>query len=157
ARGNQLLLDRLASPSPEVRATAVMALADLGITDASKLVPKLLDDGDAQVRQAAAVAAAKLKVQPAIEPLLKRVKDIDPKVRAASLDALRLLNEPRVMPLAVTALQDVHTELAALRCLAQLGTADHAGPVTQLARRSTSADILREAAQALTLWKADAA
>ena len=94
---------------------------------------------------AAAVAAGKLGVRPAIDRLLQRVKDTHPQVRRASLDALRQLKEPRVVPLAVVALKDFHTEGQALQCLAQLGTAEQAAAVTELAKRNSAAAILGEA------------
>ena len=73
--------------------------------------------------------------------LLQLATDADPQVRLASLDALRQLAEPRVVPLAVAALADRTTQLAALECLAELGGPEQSRAVLDAARTdSTKAD-----------------
>lgn len=147
-----MLLGKLSSPSPDVRAAALEVLLDLGNAEVAKDIPKLLDDDSAQVRRVAAMGAGKLEVRPAIDLLLKRVGDVDPHVRRASLDALRKLGEPRVVPLAAALKVDLATELSALECLTQLGGPEHAKAVIDIAKRNASAEILNVAVRALTAW-----
>jgi putative membrane-bound dehydrogenase-like protein len=143
-----LLLRHLAS-SPEVRMAAMEALADLGATDASSAILPQLDDP--RVRGAAAYALGKLGAREAIEPLLK----LSPS--APTLDALRRLKEPRAVPLALGSLKDRETVLAALACLAELGSADHAETVVSLAASERSLEVLQAAVAALSAWKDTAA
>jgi putative membrane-bound dehydrogenase-like protein len=147
-----LLVRKSSAPSADVRAAAVEALAELKSAEAVDSVQRLLDDKDARVRQAAAAAAGKLLVKSAVEPLLKLATDADAGVRRASLDALRRLREPRVVPLAVTALTDRATELQALECLADLGGPAHAQALTDLAKRSPSTDVLSRVVRLLANW-----
>ena len=74
-------------------------------------------------------------------------------MRAASLNALRILKEPRAVPLAVAALADRQTEQIALDILARAGGPAQAGPVADLAKRSPSLEVLTAAAAALTAWR----
>jgi putative heme-binding domain-containing protein len=106
------------------------------------------------VRRAAATAAGKLALKQAAESLLKLAGDPDAGVRRASLDALRQLREPRAVPLAVVALDDRVTQLAALDCLAEMGGPEQAGTVTELARRAPPADVLARAVRLLAAWTA---
>jgi putative membrane-bound dehydrogenase-like protein len=151
---NKLLLGKLTSAAPEVRAAALEALTELRVPEAGAAVPKLLNDADPQVRRAAAVAAGKLEMRSVVKPLLDRTADADPQVRRASFDALRLLKEPSAFTAAIAALKDPHTELAALRCLTQLENGKHgAYQVEQLALRNPSAEIREEAVRALSTWE----
>src|SRR5262249_52292854 len=114
----------------------------------------LLDDPDARVRAAATRAAGKLTLRPAAGPILKLARDPDAEVRRASLEALRRLGEARAVPVAVTALGDPETALKALEFLGELGGPDHLGPVTELARRYPSAEVLPAVGKVLTGWAA---
>jgi putative membrane-bound dehydrogenase-like protein len=147
-----LLASRTASKAAAVRAAAIEALAEIGVTEGKEPALKLLGDEDAAVRRAAAGAAGKLNVKAAVEPLLKLAKDVDAGVRAASLDALRRLKEPRVVPLAVAALDDRLTQLAALECLHALGGPEQGSAVAALARRAPPADVLAVAVRSLSEW-----
>ncbi len=117
-----LLIRKLNSPEAEVRAAAIEALGELGVTEGRELVQPLLQDKDVRVRRAAAGAAGKLAARQAIEPLLKLMTDADAAVRCASIDALCRLRERRAVPLAVAALGDRPLELMALKCLGELGS-----------------------------------
>jgi putative heme-binding domain-containing protein len=77
----------------------------------------------------------------------------DPLVRNASLNSLRLLKEPRAVPLAVVALTDRQTEQSALKALRDLGGPEHSGVVADLAKRNPSLDVLAAAVQILTTWR----
>ena len=113
---------------------------------------RLLEDAEPAVRRAAAVTAGKLAIKEATESLVRLTKDPDARVRAASLTALHRLKEPRAVPLAVAALDDRVTQLAALECLAELGGPEHTAAVRGLARRAPPADALVAAARALAGW-----
>ena len=147
-----LLVRKLNSTSAEVRAAAVQALAELRFDRAGEAVRPLLDDRDAQVRRAAATAVGKLKVSAATDPLLKLAADPDASVRAASLNSLRILGEPRALASAVAALDNSETQLVALACVGDFGSPEHTRLVAEVAKRSPSAGILREAVSIFTRW-----
>jgi putative heme-binding domain-containing protein len=83
---------------------------------------------------------------------LQLAHDADAAVRRASLASLRLLKEPRAVPLAVAALADPQTERSALECLADLGGPEQAGDVVELAKRKPAADVLPQVLRMLTAW-----
>ncbi|MFI5456200.1 MAG: HEAT repeat domain-containing protein [Isosphaerales bacterium] len=149
---SSLLIDKLNSPEPVVRAAAVEALAEFRLAGAGKAVRALLRDRDVGVRRAAAAAVGTLGVQSAIELLLELTRDPDPGVRRATLDALRQLREARALPLAVAALSDRETEVTALRCIGELGGPDQVRVVVDHARQHPSAEILPLAVQMLSDW-----
>lgn len=151
-RSAPLLLRKVASTDPAVRAGALGALAEAAPRDAEGPVSKLLGDTDARVRAAAALAAGKLSLRTAVDALLKLVRDPDAEVRRSSLEALRRLREPRALPAAVAALADPETTLMALDYLADAGGPDQAAAVTDLARRQLSAEVLSSASRVLTGW-----
>src|SRR6185312_11737650 len=116
-----LITGRLASSDPDVRAAAVEVAGRLGLPGLGERVRRLLADPDRGVRRAAAEAAGTLGLKGAGDRLLELVRDPDPGVRRSGLDALRLLHEPRALPLAVGALSDSEVRLSALECIAVLG------------------------------------
>src|SRR5262249_37717241 len=141
-KASALLLSKLDSSDPAVRAAAVEALAVLKVSEAATPVRKLLDDKDTGVRRAAAAAAGTLGVRAAVPTLLKLVRDAGPGVRRSSLESLRLLKEPRAVPLAVDALAEPETRLVALRLIADLGGPSQSAAVVDLARRDPDVEIL---------------
>lgn len=147
-----LLANKLSSADAEVRASAIEALGELRSNEHGERVLSLLQDSDARVRRAAAEAAGKLEVRQAIEPLLKRATDTDSAVRRACLDSLRQLREPRVVPLAVTALSDRDLELKALECLGELGGPEQIQAVASWAKHNPSTEALSAAMRALNAW-----
>jgi putative membrane-bound dehydrogenase-like protein len=151
-KGTPLLLDKLKSSDPDVRAAAVDALAELKAAEASEPVRRLLEDREARVRRSAAAAMGVLAVKPAIEALLKLAQDGDPAVRRASLDSLCRLREPRVVPLAVPALADRDAQLIALRCIGELGGPDQAAAVVAMAKGDPSAEVLGPVVRLLARW-----
>jgi putative heme-binding domain-containing protein len=153
-KSSPLLLGKLNSTSAEVRTAAVEVLAELRIAEASEPIRKLLDDGEPPVRRAAASAVGRIADRGAIAPLLRLAKDDDSAVRRASLDSLRLLGEARAVPLAVAALSDRNTQTAALALLGELGSADQAPAVIELASGDPSAEIVQLVAGLLTKWSA---
>lgn len=147
-----LFIDKLKSPSAEVRTAAVASVAELQITSAGESVRELLKDKDVSVRAASAAAMGRLNVRSSVESLLRLTANDDAAVRVAALGSLRLLSEPRVVPLAVAALADRQTQIAALECLEVLGGVEQARAVIELANRDPSADVLTRAVRVLTKW-----
>ncbi len=147
-----LLLRKTNSAEPEVRASALAALAEIGTPEAHEPVRKLLADPDARVRGAAAAAAGKLALRPAADKLLGLARDSDPEVRRSSLEALRRLREPRALAVCVAALGDRETALVALEAVGDLSGPEQAGAVAELARRQPSVEVLTVAGKVLTGW-----
>ncbi|MEX1095041.1 MAG: PVC-type heme-binding CxxCH protein [Planctomycetales bacterium] len=139
------LLMELKSPHPEIRRAALAALAERREPDAANAALRLLDDRSAAVRGAAASVAGRLEVRDAADPLLRLARDDDDAVRRASFDALRRLREPRAVPLAVAALADRQTEVAALDVLGELGSSEQAGAVIDVADRDPSPEVVPRA------------
>jgi putative membrane-bound dehydrogenase-like protein len=149
-----LLLGATSDEVSHVRATAIEILATRRVPEAAEIVPQLLNDKWPDVRLAAVVAAGKLEVRNALPRLLASARHDadDSEIRRASLDALRQLREPRVVPLAVAALADRTTQLSALKCLAEFGGPDQAADVTKVALRNSSSEVLNLAIQMLSSW-----
>ena len=154
--GGPFLAAKLTSPDAEVRAAAIGAIGDLRAREGQERLVSLLGDKDVRVQRAAAIAAGKLAVREAVDSLLGLAGHGDPAIRRASLGSLRQLKEPRAVPLAVTALGDPQTALAALDCLADLGGPDQIPAVSDAARHSPSADVLAAAIRVLTEWRESA-
>jgi putative heme-binding domain-containing protein len=91
-------------------------------------------------------------VKSAAAALLGLARDANADIRRASLESLRLLKEPRSVPLAVAALTDETTRHAALLCIADLGGPAQAEAVVDLARRDPSAEVLPLVLRLLTDW-----
>jgi putative heme-binding domain-containing protein len=128
----------------------VESLGELQAPEGKAAALALLKDREPLVRRAAAVAAGKLGVREATEPLLKLANDSDAAVRVACLESLRRLKDPRAVPLAVAALGDRVTQLAAMELLAELGGPEHAPAVVDLARKAPPADVLAVAVRWLS-------
>jgi putative heme-binding domain-containing protein len=147
-----LLLEKLSSAAPDVRAAAVDAAADLGLSQAGSRLGELLADDDARVRRAAAVAVQKIKLPSAADQLLNLTRDPDGPVRSAAIDSLRRLGDRRILPIAIHALTDRATEQAALECIAEFGGPEQASVLTTFAKRALSQDALLRTVQLLTAW-----
>ena len=147
-----LVLRSTTSQLAAVRAAALEIIGTLRIAEGASCVPAFLGDKWPEVRLAAAFAAGQLKVRDAIPALLNRASIDDPEMRRASLDALRELREPRVVPLAASALSDATTQLSALRCLAELGGPEHVPAVIEIAARNSSTEVLFLTVEMLTKW-----
>src|SRR5215203_5074380 len=78
--------------APEVRAAAVVVLAELGVKDggANGSLVDLLKDPDRALRLAALRAAGKLKLDAALPLLLDRIKDGGEEAEQAAQAAARL-------------------------------------------------------------------
>ncbi len=144
------------SSSAAARAAAFETIGLLHVADGGVAIVDGLFDKDSDVRRAAATAAGQLEVSAAIPGLIRMARNDheNPDARRASLDALRQLREPRVVPLAVASLSDRTTQLSALKCLAELGEGDdvQAQAVTKIATRNSSSEVLNLAIQMLSSW-----
>jgi putative heme-binding domain-containing protein len=148
-----LLVGKVNSSDPVVRATALETLAELRAPVEASEVCRLLEDKDTRVRRAAASLAGILRVRAATEILLGWARHGDPSIRRAGLQALHQLREPRVVPLAVAALGDPETQVVALKCLGDLGGPDQINPVIDCGLRNPSTEILPLVVRLLNQWK----
>jgi putative heme-binding domain-containing protein len=145
-------MSNLSARDAAVRAAAVEGLMALKANVAGGAIAKLLDDDDSHVRRAAALAVGRLEVKAAADKLLALARDGDPSLRQACLESLRLLREPRVVPLAVAAVEQHATQLTALQCLADLGGPDQLGVVIQAAKKNSSAEVVPLAVRMISQW-----
>jgi len=146
-----LLLGKLRAATAPVRAAATESLAALGVKDSTLL--ELLSDADALVRAAAAIAMGRLQLRESAERLIALADDTDPLVRRRSLEALTQLRDSRAAAPAIRALElDESEQLAALKCLAEIGGPAHGEAVTAAALRSRSTEVLQSAAHVLSKW-----
>jgi len=146
------VLGKLNSRDPNVRIAVIEAASAFHLASAEERVQALLADPDQAVRRAAALAAGVLGLKRASDVLIDLAHDRDPAVRRASLDSLRRLHEPRIVPLAVAMLADSETRSAALRCIAELGSPVQGRALADFAKRSPTADVLPPVLRALTDW-----
>jgi putative membrane-bound dehydrogenase-like protein len=153
---DSLLLDKLSSSDPVVRAAALDAVAARQVSSSADPVRKLLDDKDASVRHAAVVAAGKLGLRATVPRLLEVSQDADATLRRSCLESLRLLREPRAIPLATASLAVPESRQAALAYLADFGGPEQADAVVDLARRDPSAQVLPLVLSMLTDWSVKA-
>ncbi len=148
-----LFAGKLGSADAEVRAAAIEALGEIhGQVKETELL-RAFQDTDVRVRRAAAGAAGKVPVKGMIEPLLKLAADPDVGVRLGCLESLRLRKEPRVVPLAVAALNEPALELKALECLNALGGPGQLKIVADFGKRGPSTDGVIAAVRMLTAWR----
>lgn len=94
----ETLIEQLADPSDEVRATAVWTLGQLFYKESGKKVAKLLrSDPCEHVRWAAAEALGQMRDSGAILPLISALEDADVMVRMVVVSALGRLRDPRAV------------------------------------------------------------
>ena len=148
-----LLEQKLSSSDAAVRAAAIESFGELRAIQGRGALAKLLKDPDVRVRGAAAGAAGKLGAKQASDLLLNLTADEDPAVRLASFESLRLLQQTRALPRAVTALNDRQVDLKALELLSELGSAEYAAAVTEWAKGNLSAGVSAAAIRTLTAWR----
>jgi putative heme-binding domain-containing protein len=148
-----LLVRKLDSSDAAVRAAAIESLGNLRAAEGRVPLLKRLQDSEAMVRRAAAEAAGKLGLNEATEPLLKLMADKDARVRQASLNALRLLRDPRAVPLAEAALHERALEQTALETLKDLGRLENVDAIVDHAKRNPSAEVVAAVVRVLTTWR----
>jgi putative heme-binding domain-containing protein len=152
-----ILLEKIASAAPAVRAAAVDGLAMLEVREAAGAVLPLFQDGDIVVHRSAAAAAGPLAMHGAADALLAAAQHADPDLRRVSLDSLRALRDARAIPLAIAALRDERTGLSALGYLRELAGGENSDAVEAAARLAEqwAAPPYRSAvAETFTAWGA---
>lgn len=132
-----------------VRAAAIDSIGRLRLEAGKSAIGLHLQDADPNVRRASAFAAGQLELQSTIPSLLKLAETDEADVRQASLESLRQLKEPRVVPVAVAALRTAATQLSALRCLVEFGGSEHAAAVQEVATRNSSVEVVSLAVRML--------
>jgi putative membrane-bound dehydrogenase-like protein len=153
---DSLVLGKLSSSDPVVRAAASDGVAALRVSASAEPVRMLLDDKDPSVRRAAVMAAGKLGVRAAVPRLLELGRDADVTLRRSCLESLHLLREPRAISLATASLAVPELRQEALSYLADFGGPDQADVVVDLARHDPSAEVLPLVLRMLTDWSAKA-
>ena len=149
-----LLFEKLKSESPEVRAAAIATLGEHGFMPAKDSLLQLLDDPELIVRRAAAAAAGKLSAVSTADRLLSLAAgSSDSALQREVLDSLRSLRDFRAVPIALRALENRETQLAAVNFLADLQASDHAREIADAAARNPSTAVLDVVAQALARWE----
>lgn len=103
---------RLDDDNSAVRATALYALVDLRVSDASELAIRGLSDSDSFVRKTAAHQLVELADPAAVPQLGKRVaEDEEPLVRKEAAAALSAIGTANAIDFLVTALEDPMSEV----------------------------------------------
>jgi putative membrane-bound dehydrogenase-like protein len=146
------LAGKLESRDPNLLIAVIETAAALRITSLGEHMQDLLANGNPGVRRAAALAAGALGLKRAADPLIALASDRDPAMRRACLDSLRRLQEPRIVPLAVTMLADPETRSEALACVAELGSPAQGRALADLAKRTPTAPVLPLVVRTLTGW-----
>ncbi|MFN0050774.1 MAG: HEAT repeat domain-containing protein [Planctomycetales bacterium] len=149
----ELLLLKLDSKLPEIRAAALDALVWLQIRQAVARVPALLDDPGPDVRRAAALAAGVFSVTTVTEKLRELTRDNDPATRGAALDSLRRLGVAGAQPEAVAALEHPESQAGAIDYLGRFGGPEHAALLVAAILRTRTSPMLTQAARALATWE----
>jgi hypothetical protein len=135
-----------------VLAAAIRQVTKRSMPRAATLLVAKLGSPDPGVRAAAVEVGAALAVAGVGGRARAMLDDPDRGVRRTSLDSLRRLRDPRVVPVAVAALTDRETQLPALACIAELGGPSQADAVADPAKRSPTAEVLPLAVRILTDW-----
>jgi putative membrane-bound dehydrogenase-like protein len=152
---SELLVSRLGSTDPEIRAAAVSTASELRVSEALGPILRMLNDPAPAVRRETVETAGKLGSRGSIGALLELTSDGDAGVRRASFGALRLLGEARALAPAVSALADRETQFSALECIGELGSPQQATAIIDLASREQSIEILTLAIRTLAKWSGD--
>jgi HEAT repeat protein len=135
-----------------VLAAAIRQVTKRSMPRAATLLVAKLGSPDPGVRAAAVEVGAALAVAGVGGRARVMLDDPDRGVRRTSLDSLRRLRDPRVVPVTVAALTDRETQLPALACIAELGGPSQADAVADLAKQSPTAEVLPLAVRILTDW-----
>ncbi len=149
----RLMLQKLDSTEPLVRAAAVTSLAQLRDAEVVSRVPALFKDPDVRVRRAAAAAAGGLGIKDSTSLLLALASDADPETRGISLDSLRRLKDSTAISAAVEALNQPLAQAAAIEYLNEFGGPDQTTPLLTAASTSRSIDTLTGVVRALANWE----
>jgi len=124
-RINDLLLQDLISPNPDIQESALVAIGDRSISkDGVELLISALSDEDPQVRRAAAIVFGSIKVPTAVQPLVEAFISYEEDMICAQYAQMALINigEPSVAPMiALLDSTNGHIEWNAQETLIKIG------------------------------------
>ncbi len=152
---DDLLLQKLESASPIVRAEAIRSLGKRESRAAIDHVGRLLKQKYPDVRLAAAETAGRLRAAGTNELLLEYAHGDNGALIAASLDALRRLVDDRAVAQATQALERRETQSAAIDYLRAFATPDQIEVVVLAATRNPEVEFQRKVVQTLVAWQDD--
>ncbi|MBP63688.1 MAG: hypothetical protein CMJ62_19360 [Planctomycetaceae bacterium] len=152
---DKYLVGKLESRDGGIRAAAMRALAVRKHAGLSQQTTGLLNDPDVRVRRASVFAAGTLGIRSTSDRLLQLAADGDHETRRLSLNALRELDQPDAVGQAVVALNHAATQLAAITYLADHGGPDQLEPLTTIAGKNRSTEVLTKVVHAISRWEAD--
>jgi putative heme-binding domain-containing protein len=150
---DDLLLQKLESENPVVRAEAIRSLAKRESKTAVDHVGRLLRETDSDVRLAAAKAAGRLGAVDTKNMLVEFAAGTQHTLIAASLDSLRELQDSRAVVAATDALVHRETQAAAIRYLNQFGTPDQIDVVVKAAEGNPASEFQSYAVRTLSAWQ----
>ena len=150
---DDLLLKKLGSDKPIVRAEAIRTLARRKNKAALDHIERLLLDTDASVILAAVTAAGQLGAFRTTDTLLEFTRGRDRTLITASLDSLRKLQDNRAVNMALSALDHQETQAAAIEYLTAFGTPNQIDVVVEAAAQNPASNIQSKAVQALLTWQ----
>ena len=150
---DSMLLKKLSSAAPEVRAESIRALGLRNTVAARDHLADLLQDKSVDVQQAAAESAGRLNADEVRDALLDYATSEHAGLAGASLESLRQLKDSRAELAAVAALKHRALQITALRYLSDLGTPAHVDQIVKTAEGNLSAELQRQAVRSLVAWR----
>lgn len=143
-------------PRPEMRAQAVLAVAELaGGERAAPVMAKALADEDSRVRGSAALAVGELGLGDLDDTLADLLGD-EPEVAFAAAAALAELGDARGEPVLIAALRDRDAGLDAAEALGEIATETGLEALAMTAQRTFAPLLLKAAAGAALARRGDA-
>ncbi len=152
ATADSLLLSKLDSHEPVVRAAAIEALTVRNNTHLCEHVGRLLDDSNINVIREAVAACGVFELREHVDRILSLADDADAELQLACLVALRRLEDARAVPAAIAGLEDAVTQLASLEYLERFGDSSQLAAVVKVAASSSDASLQIAGIRALSAW-----
>jgi putative heme-binding domain-containing protein len=149
---DDLLLKKIESSQPSVRAEAIRALGRRRTIEAREHVAQLLSDASREVRLAASEAAGLIGASECASSLLQLAATTDGPVVNASLHSLRQLHDGRAIDSAVAALKKSESQLGAIRYLSDFAGPEFLDPVVSSATTNLATEYQRAVTKLITVW-----
>jgi putative heme-binding domain-containing protein len=147
-----LLLGKLDSTEPAVRAAAIDALTMRMSADLSEHLGRLLDDASGQVVREAVEACGVFEQSQHADRILSLAGGNDAGLQLAGLVTLKKLNDARAVPIATAGLESEITQLASLEYLEQFGDLSHLAAVEGAVRGSFDSTVQIAGIRAIAAW-----